>query len=86
MSNAQVRAERRKYFDDAKAKVQELRTLSARTPPKWNQSSGQSDVDQLVWFDWVHADEPWSTVPAEAPTRPLPSRCGLFSELPSALN
>ncbi|MFO0598555.1 MAG: aminotransferase class V-fold PLP-dependent enzyme [Myxococcaceae bacterium] len=82
MSNAQVRAERRKYFDDAKAKVAELRAAAARKPPVFNAATGHADVDALVWFDWVHTDEPWAQVPAEAPVRPLPSRCGLFSEMP----
>jgi hypothetical protein len=45
--------------------------------------TGHADVDALVWFDFVHTDEPWAQVPAVAPERLLPSRCGLFSEFPS---
>ncbi|MFT3706851.1 MAG: aminotransferase class V-fold PLP-dependent enzyme [Archangium sp.] len=85
MSNAQIRAERKKYFDEAKARVAELRANATRAPHTWNAKTGQADVDALVWFDWVHTDEPWAQVPAQAPDRPLPSRCGLFSELPPAV-
>ena len=80
MSTAQIRAERRRYFDEAKTHVQQLRELAARRPPTWNAPTGQGDVDALAWFDWVHTDAPWHLVPAEPPERPLPSRCGLVSE------
>ena len=80
MSIAQIRSERRRYFDEAKAHVQGLRARAARQPPAWNVPTGQADVDALAWFDWVHADAPWQSVPARGPDRPLPSRCGFFSD------
>lgn len=85
MSTAQIRAERKRYFDDARAAAAELK--QAAPPTGWKSApTGRADVDALVWFDFVHTDDPWAKVPAVAPERPLPSRCGLFSELPSALN
>lgn len=86
MSIAQIRAERRRYFDEAKARVGELRARAQRTPPVWNAGTGRADIDALVWFDTVHTDDPWSRVPDAAPERPLPSRCGFFSELTPSLN
>lgn len=86
MSIAQIRAERRRYFDEAKARVKELQEMALRSPPLWNPPTGRPDVDALVWFDSVHTDDPWSRVPDRAPERPLPSRCGLFTDLPVALN
>lgn len=86
MSNVQVRAERRRYFDEAKAQVAQLRAAAARKPPVWRPSTGQPDVDALAWFDWVYSDEPWAEVPAEPPSRPLPARCGLFTEVPVSVN
>lgn len=81
MSNAQIRAERKRYFEEARARVQELKLVPQTH--RWNSPTGHADVDALVWFDFVHTDEPWAQVPAVAPERLLPSRCGLFSEFPS---
>jgi hypothetical protein len=86
MSIAQIRAERRRYFDEAKARVKELKEIAVRKPPLWNPPTGRADVDALVWFDSVHTDDPWSRVPDQAPERPLPSRCGLFTDVPVAIN
>ncbi len=75
MSNAQIRAERQRYFEIAHTKVKDLSTSARRSTPR----TGDPVVDQLTWFDWVHADAPWAEVPLEPPARPLPSRCGIFS-------
>jgi hypothetical protein len=80
MSNAQVRLERQRYFDEAKAKVKALKETAARRAPAWNPPIGKPDVEALVWFDFVHTDDPWAQVPEQAPERPLPSRCGFFTE------
>ncbi|MFZ5438398.1 MAG: aminotransferase class V-fold PLP-dependent enzyme [Myxococcota bacterium] len=77
MSTAQIRAERRRYFDDARALAG---ALAARNAPA-RRLTGHAEVDELVWFDWVHSDEPWAGVPAEPVARPAPSRCSLVSEL-----
>lgn len=86
MSVAQIRAERRRYFEEARARVKELRELAQRRPPSWNQPTGQREIDELVWFDSVHTDDGWTRAPAEAPERPLPARCGFFTEQPVSLN
>ena len=41
----------------------------------WNPSTGRKDIDEMVWFDFVHTDAKWQNVPDEAPARPSPSRC-----------
>jgi selenocysteine lyase/cysteine desulfurase len=84
MSNAQIRAERKRYFDEATARVEALKLEGRQL--RWNASTGQADVDALVWFDYVHGDAPWATVPKVAPERLLPSRCGLFSEFPTRVS
>jgi selenocysteine lyase/cysteine desulfurase len=82
MSNAQIRAERARYFDEAKARVKSIKDAAARRPITWNPPTGKPEVDALVWFDWVHTDDPWSQVPEKGPERPLPSRCGFVLEAP----
>ena len=86
MSTVQIRAERRRYFDEAKTRAKELKDRAAREAPLLNVGTGRPDVDALVWFDCVHGDDPWSRVPDRAPERLLPSRCGLFSDVGVALN
>ena len=86
MSIAQIRAERRRYFDEAKERVKGLKELALRRPPLWNPPTGRPEIDALVWFDSVHQDDSWSQVPDKAPERPLPSRCGLFTDLAVAIN
>jgi selenocysteine lyase/cysteine desulfurase len=86
MSNAQLRAERRRYMEEAKRLAKEARERAQRQTPRWNPGTGRADVDALVWFDWVHADEPWSKVPEVAPPRLLPSRCSVFSERANVVN
>ena len=86
MSIAQIRAERRRYFDEARARAKDLHDAAQRTPPLWNPPTGRPDVDRLVWFDWIHTDDPWNRVPDQAPERPVPSRCGLVSDLSLAVN
>lgn len=81
MSNAQLRVERRRYFEEARARKDELVTRAKRTKPQWNSGTGKPEVDALVWFDYVHTDEPWAGVPDAGPERLLPSRCSFFSEL-----
>lgn len=77
MSTAQIRAERQRYFEDAKSLAKDLTSRAG----VMRQGTGHAEVDELVWFDWVHGDEPWARVPATPPERPAPSRCGVVSEL-----
>jgi hypothetical protein len=86
MSTMQIRAERRRYFDEAKARAKELKERATRQPPIWNTPTGRKEVDTLVWFDSVHTDDGLSRVPDKAPDRPVPSRCGLLSDISVPLN
>jgi selenocysteine lyase/cysteine desulfurase len=78
MSVAQLRVERARYFDEARARAKALR--ANLRPAHVNAGTGLPDVDALVWFDYQHTDDPWARVPARAPERLAPSRCGFFSE------
>lgn len=84
MSNAQVRAARRRAFEEANARARALEAPLGGTAPNWRNATGQPEVDALVWFDWLHADAPWAQVPPTPPARPAPSRCGFYSGLPEA--
>jgi hypothetical protein len=86
LSNAQIRAERRRYFEEATARAAELDARAQARPPAWNAGTGQPEVDRLVWFDYVHTDAPWDRVPKEPPERAPPSRCGFFSEAAGTVN
>lgn len=79
MSNAQIRAERKRYFDEAKRMAAALKDKWQHQPPRWSPPTGRPDIDQLVWFDYVHTDAPWERLPA-LPPRPPPSRCSVFTE------
>jgi hypothetical protein len=86
MSASQVRHERKRYLEDARRLAKELGARNAGSAQPWNPPTGRPDVDALVWFDYVHSDDPWDRVPTEVPDRLLPSRCGLFTESVPALN
>ncbi|MBX7098887.1 MAG: aminotransferase class V-fold PLP-dependent enzyme [Myxococcaceae bacterium] len=75
MSMAQLRVERKRYFDEAKELVAELGARWAALPLRWNPGTGRPDVDGLVWFDYVHCDAPWDRVPLTTPERDRPMRC-----------
>ena len=81
MSNAQLRAERKRYVEEAKKLAKELHEKWQRAQPTLNGGTGQADVDGMVWFDYVHTDAPWERVPKAPPERLLPSRCSLFTEV-----
>jgi hypothetical protein len=82
MSNLQIRAERRRYFEEAKNRVKELK----EKPVVKKTGPSQPDIDSLIWFDYVNSDEPWSQVPEQPVARELPSRCGFFADVDAALN
>jgi selenocysteine lyase/cysteine desulfurase len=84
MSIAQIRGERRRYFEEAKMRVKQNKEKSARQKPQFNAGTSQPLVDALVWFDYVHSDDPWSRIPLTAVAKPIPSRCGFFTESISA--
>jgi selenocysteine lyase/cysteine desulfurase len=55
LTEAQLRAERARYVEEAHAAARRLR---AAPPPRWNPPTGRPDLDQLLWFRYVHTDGP----------------------------
>jgi hypothetical protein len=56
LSEAQLRAERRRYFTEARALAASLRARWGADPPRWNTPTGDPSVDALVWFRYVHTE------------------------------
>jgi selenocysteine lyase/cysteine desulfurase len=57
LSEAQIGAERKRYFGDAHRAAKALRDRWQRVPPIWNPPTGLPEVDSLLWFEYVHADD-----------------------------
>jgi selenocysteine lyase/cysteine desulfurase len=57
MSDAQLRAERKRYFVEAHRAAEALRKRWDVEGLRWNPSTGDAEVDALVWFRYVHADD-----------------------------
>lgn len=53
LSEAEIAEERSRYLREAHAEL--ARVAQAAPTPDANPSSGDAEVDALVWFDWVHA-------------------------------
>ncbi len=66
ISEAQVRAERARYFADAERVAAELAERWRRDPPRWNRPTGRPEIDRLIWFDYVHTDEHTSGGPCRS--------------------
>jgi selenocysteine lyase/cysteine desulfurase len=60
VSDAQLRAERSRYLAEARALAAQLRARWEREPCRWNPPLPLPNLDSLVWFRFVHADDPWS--------------------------
>jgi hypothetical protein len=56
MSEAQVRAERARYFAEAAELAASARRRCEADQPRWNPPTGRADIDRLIWFDYVHCD------------------------------
>ncbi len=54
LSEAQLAAERARYFPDATRVADDLARRWERDPPTWNAPTGRADIDDLVWFDYAH--------------------------------
>jgi selenocysteine lyase/cysteine desulfurase len=54
MTEALLARERERYFADARRVAAELRARSEAARPTWNEPTGDREVDELVWFDYVH--------------------------------
>lgn len=77
MSDAKLREERARYFDEAHRAAAELRARNQSRPPRWNPGTGQPEVDALVWFKYVHTDDPWAALAARDVNRPQACAPGL---------
>lgn len=66
MSEAQLRAERARYFEEARRAADGCRARWEQAPPRWNTGTGQPEIDGLVWFKYVHTDAPWAQLRAQA--------------------
>ena len=53
MTDAQIEAERKRYFVQAEAQLVALKAAAAVEEPKWNPGSGDESVDRLVWFHYT---------------------------------
>lgn len=56
MSERQIEAERERYVSTARALATSLHERWEREPPRWNPPTGLHEVDELVWFRYVHTD------------------------------
>jgi hypothetical protein len=54
ISERELALERARYFDEAKRAAAQYRARAEHEPVQWNPTSGDSAVDALRWFDYVH--------------------------------
>jgi len=57
MSEREMLANRERYFEEARALVDRLQAQWRTTPPRFNPPTGQPQVDELCWFQYVYCDE-----------------------------
>ncbi|MCA9627123.1 MAG: aminotransferase class V-fold PLP-dependent enzyme [Myxococcales bacterium] len=56
MSEAQLAAERAEYFETARCAVSRLSKRWEADAPAFNPGTGRRDIDDLVWFRYVHTE------------------------------
>jgi selenocysteine lyase/cysteine desulfurase len=56
LDEPQLRAERARYLREAQEAARALRARAEAAPPRWNPGSGRADLDELLWFRYVHTD------------------------------
>jgi hypothetical protein len=56
LDEEQLRRERGRYFDEARKLADDLRRRWTASPPRWNPPTGDAEVDDLIWFRFVHSD------------------------------
>lgn len=56
LSEQQLRAERARYLREARVLGETLKARWAAERPTWNPGTGRPDLDELVWFKYVHTD------------------------------
>lgn len=54
MSERELWAERAEYFASARELARQLRARWDARPPRFNEPTGDLQIDQLLWFDYVH--------------------------------
>ncbi len=59
MSEAQLRAERARYFAEAERAAATERAHSQQQALRWSVPTGRPEIDSLVWFKYVHTDDAW---------------------------
>jgi hypothetical protein len=60
LSDQEIESERAGYFAEARQLATELRERWAKEKPRWNPPCGRADIDELIWFEYVHADNPFA--------------------------
>jgi hypothetical protein len=55
VSESRLAEERRRYVEEARDLASRLRRRWQEQPPEWNPSTGDPELDSLVWFRYVHA-------------------------------
>ncbi len=56
LTEPELREARARYLGEARAAARRLRDEAAAAPPRWNPGSGRADLDELLWFRYVHSD------------------------------
>ncbi|MBI5533270.1 MAG: aminotransferase class V-fold PLP-dependent enzyme [Deltaproteobacteria bacterium] len=56
LREAQLACERARYFAEAERMASDLAARWLREEPHWNVPTGRPEIDDLVWFDYVHTD------------------------------
>ena len=56
LTETEIKAERERYFDEARDRVVRLRARWRASPPRWNPPTGDREVDRLVWFRYAHTE------------------------------
>jgi selenocysteine lyase/cysteine desulfurase len=56
LSEQQLRLERAGYMKEARALAETLARRWQQEPQVWNPGTGRADLDELVWFKYVHTD------------------------------
>ena len=56
LNDTQLKAERARYFEQARDQAVRLRARWKGSPPRWNAPTGDREVDRLVWFRYAHAE------------------------------
>src|SRR5262249_55433270 len=66
LSDEELEAERARYFDEAHQVAEKLRARWSEQPPCWNVPTGRPEIDSLIWFKYVHCDNPFGANAAPA--------------------